>query len=389
MPTLANVQGGSLVANPLGSITSGLEARARLDEIQRLQQQRQLAADTQSQVNQLTQQLLSGQNVGEARTALAGLGTLGIEAIQNIQGISQADQEAAQAREEQRLDSVVKGAAEVQGLGAQQQLATLLRRRTGLIEQGISTEDTDEVIGLLQAGDVEGANNLINQAVSLGQQAGILEPVQDLATEKEFKEAELDIKRQTLGIRREESRQRDLDRALARETNQLNRDKLQQQLDASRAASDQAKRDVQFEADNAVGSVDESIGTIDRLLEGEGLESAAGIGSLFFTTPGSKAANFEAVLETLQSQAFLTQVEKMKGLGALSENEGKKLGAAIGSLSLSMSDEALRSELTRIRGTLNNAKDKISTKFNVQTPSAADAPADTGQQVGRFTVEVE
>jgi len=128
------------------------------------------------------------------------------------------------------------------------------------------------------------------------------------------------------------------------------------------------------ETASAIAAMDSTIGTIDRLLEGDALEKAAGWQSTFPTVGGTDAANFEAMLETLQSQAFLSQVKQMKGMGALSENEGKKLGAAIGSLDLSMSDEALRKELGRIKDIMGVAKRKASL-MNVDVPATQQGGA--------------
>ena len=130
----------------------------------------------------------------------------------------------------------------------------------------------------------------------------------------------------------------------------------------------QKKRDIKFQAQNEIDNFDNTIGTIDRLLDGKGLEKSAGWQAMTPTMPGTDAANFEAMLETLQSQAFLSQISKMKGMGSLSEGEGKKLSAAIGSLSLSMSDKELRSELSRIRGVFDKAKSATVNKYQTQEP---------------------
>ncbi len=49
----------------------------------------------------------------------------------------------------------------------------------------------------------------------------------------------------------------------------------------------------------------------------------------------------------------------MKGMGALSENEGRKLSAAVAALDPSMSDEALKNELLGIQESLMAAVQKI------------------------------
>jgi len=333
---------------------------------------------------------------------LAGV-ALGQQLPENLQELAQADPDVAlkvfdkigvvgKARQDQfKSDIGVLSRLSTNPQLLSSQLDSIIQRNQA---QGI---DSSTLIQVKQdlANDPQGTIGEINQLNTA------LNPVVP-----SFKARELDIKQETLQVRREEIEQRRLDRRaslqlkkdqaeinkldsdLKRETNELKRQEL-------KAKSDQKKRDIQFEATNAVDTVQTSIELIERLTVGEGLESAAGISAAFPTLPGTQAADFEAQLETLKSQAFLTQVEKMKGLGALSENEGKKLGAAIGALDLSQSDKALRASLKRISETLAKAKLKLEKKFNVEAglqqppgPLGAGTPGQA-QQIGRFVVEVE
>ena len=171
-----------------------------------------------------------------------------------------------------------------------------------------------------------------------------------------FQQADLDIKRETLNLRKKEDETRRLEQKLKEEDNALKREKLQLEIDKKRQELDQSKVDIESEVRSGIDTIDKSLSSIDRAIDHPGLESATGLGSSFPTLPGSPAANFESLLETIQSQQFLTSVKQMRGMGALSENEGKKLAAAAGSLSLSMSDDELKKELQRIRDTLSKAK---------------------------------
>lgn len=60
--------------------------------------------------------------------------------------------------------------------------------------------------------------------------------------------------------------------------------------------------------------------------------------------PGTAEYNFSRRVEALKSQAFLISAEKMRGLGSLTESEGKKLENAIASLDLNQNtDQVARS----------------------------------------------
>lgn len=399
-------------ANPLGAIAAGQNIRAteqalniQRQQFEAEQQQRELETQRRAQSDALARAAMGIPTVqgstspttpsivpGQQRAPLAPdaqPAPLGREEAFNRLLITDPDRakqiqdaqkqrfDLQDARSKFRIRSVVQGAAEAKA--SSNPLETLRQRRQSLASQGLDTSDTDQAISLYEQGRDSEASDLLDRIVTLGQQLDIIK-APSLEREK------LDIQRATLGLRAAEIEQRNLDRQLGRETNQLKREELQSKIDSAKREAAQAKRDVEFEAENAVSGVQSSIDTVDRLLEGEGLESAAGVSSVFPTVPGSRAADFEAQLETLQSQAFLTQVEKMKGLGALSENEGKKLGAAIGSLDLRMSDAALRKELKRIKTTLDTAKQRIEKKFDV-TPVDGQAPKQS--RVGRFTIEVE
>jgi hypothetical protein len=281
-----------------------------------------------------------------------------------------------------------------------------------LADQGLSTAETDSVISQFESGDQQGALDALDSAISFGQSTGVIKQLKaeestDIVRNleaagiqrgtPEFKdailqsvlktpsEAELGIKRETLDIRREEQKQRSLDRDLARETNELKRDELREKIAQSKEKSETLRREKEFGEETAVATADQTINTVDSLLESPGLSSAAGIeANIPFTIAGSKAADFEAKLETLQSQAFLSQVEKLKGLGALSEGEGKKLTSAIGSLNTNMSDDALRKSLSEVRASLEESKARLERKFGKKEEKAGNSFVIDG-----FQVEVE
>lgn len=176
----------------------------------------------------------------------------------------------------------------------------------------------------------------------------------------EYQRATVESKRIDQELRREENAIKMEKIAAQKETDELKKQQLEQSIQERQQKTEQLKRDKFKGYEDSITTIDDTIDTVDRLLAPDsGLESAAGIGANFPTISGSEAANFEKQLETLQSQAFLSQVEKLKGLGALSENEGKKLASAIGSLSVDMSDKALTRELKRIKSTLDRTKSNL------------------------------
>lgn len=140
------------------------------------------------------------------------------------------------------------------------------------------------------------------------------------------------------------------------EMNALKREELGQKIEDKKMKQQESLNKQQAAADSSVATFDQAIGSADRLLKHPGLGNAVGIRSLAPTLPGSDAANFEAELDTLKAQTFLPQVAALKGAGALSDAEGKKLSDSIGALSVKMSKPAFEASLNRVKQTLENAK---------------------------------
>lgn len=92
-------------------------------------------------------------------------------------------------------------------------------------------------------------------------------------------------------------------------------------------------------------------------------------------TFAEKSADAERAIETVQSQVFLSQVNQMKGLGALTEKEGDRLVASIANLSLNQSPERLRRNLEYIEDTMKTAMDKARALGAGTKPAAPAKPS--------------
>ena len=178
-----------------------------------------------------------------------------------------------------------------------------------------------------------------------------------------IKQQELDIKQEANDIRRLESKERSLDRQLSRETNELKRQQLESKLVDTKKDKKNKINTVKIEGEKAIVEINDSISVAKEIREHEGLDAAVGGTSIFPTIPGSDAANFESKLEQFKSKQFLTNIQKMKGMGSLSESEGKKIAAAAGALDLSMSEKAFRREMDIIINGLKKAKEFTNKKY--------------------------
>lgn len=162
-------------------------------------------------------------------------------------------------------------------------------------------------------------------------------------------------------IQRAELQEKALDRQIARESNQLKLEELKQKQADVRQKADIARADRQAAAQGAVDTFSTALDSLNEIEQSPGLSKAVGIRSAFPTVPGSDAANFEARLDTFKAQTFLPMVQSLKGMGALSDAEGKKLSDAVGALSPKMSEKAFRDSIGKIR---NQLESKLSTVKN-------------------------
>lgn len=101
----------------------------------------------------------------------------------------------------------------------------------------------------------------------------------------------------------------------------------------------------------------------------------AGTGGSYWMSniPATDAKDFKANLDTFKAQTFIPMVSALKGMGALSDAEGKKLSESVGALDPSMSEKAFADSLRQVTKTLY---DKARANgLNVSMPEfASDQP---------------
>ncbi|UAN64301.1 phage DNA ejection protein [Serratia sp. JSRIV006] len=183
-------------------------------------------------------------------------------------------------------------------------------------------------------------------------------------------------------IKRAEVQDKVLDRQIARETNSIKLEELKQkQLDVQQKAA-VARADRQASAQGAVDTFETALDSLNTITNSPGLKKAVGFNSAFPTVPGTDAANFEAQLDTFKAQTFLPMVQSLKGMGALSDAEGKKLSDAVGALSPKMSEEAFRKSAGTIEKTLQNKLQNVKKQYGYQEPAQTPQSAQPDQQAG-------
>lgn len=184
-------------------------------------------------------------------------------------------------------------------------------------------------------------------------------------------------------IARENLKIAKLNADLQREQNALKRQELQQKINEATQARDDKVNQKQSEANNVLATFDNALNSIDGLLGnwGKDREGKIDVTKPSMTVRGvtgpiqsrlptvtQAGADFEENLASLESQAFLSQVDKMRGLGALTEREGGRLVNALGSLSLRQSPEQLGRNLLEIQRLMMKARTEVERKYGVTLP---------------------
>lgn len=159
--------------------------------------------------------------------------------------------------------------------------------------------------------------------------------------------------------------------AYQKEDNQLKREELGLKIQEQTEKLNTEAREKASSANAAYTSTENALNTIDRALNTSKatVNAAHGPVSSVLPTLSQDVADYEATIQTLSSQAFLSQISAMKGMGALSDAEGKKLEAGMQSLSLKQSPEQMKTNLSEMKKLINKARDNISSKYGIKAPS--------------------
>ena len=178
------------------------------------------------------------------------------------------------------------------------------------------------------------------------------------------------IAQQNVNLRRMELEDKKYDRLIANETNALKLAELQDKRLQNQQAMEQAKRDKADAYNSGMDNLSRTIETATKVLNSPGFTGYFGtnlnpLSSRFI--PGTEAADTETLVDTLKSQGFLSGIQQMKGMGALSNAEGQKVMDAIGSLSPNQSEKSARAAIKTIIKTTEMAQKRMQQKYGKDT----------------------
>lgn len=421
----------SMMPNPFESVLQGMQTgmnwqnnqaqQQAAQQAQQLKQQQQQQALAQQQALSAAMQGLTGK-ISEGNATAADFAQFRLlapkdqseAAGQVLESMSSEEQKntllfgsqvlsAAATNPQIAIDILTDRAAALRGSGKDRE-ASASETWAKLI--GINPVGAQAVIGSMIAGMPGGDKVLDAWSKSQGEgRAAALHPsvlseaqskAQSAAVAAKFAEsnAALDLQKkgwditklqEDIKINKENSRIAALNAGISREGNMLKRQEMGLKLQEMKDKRDEAVRGKVSEIETARGDMDNFINTVDRFLSASvgkdgkptaTIRAAAGPLDQMLPTIQPDVADLEALAETIGSQAFMAQIPKMKGTGALSEGEGKKLQASLQNFSLKQSPERLIDNMKEAQRLILKGRSNLAKKYGVpdavpDTPAAA------------------
>lgn len=138
--------------------------------------------------------------------------------------------------------------------------------------------------------------------------------------------------------------------------------------------------------DQASISAQQVLDQANKLLNHPGRLAATGASSFMSKIPGTEARGFSANLDTFKAQTFLPMVSALKGMGALSDAEGKKIADSVGALDPSMPEKEFEQSLKDTMDFLYRkaAAAGLNVQNPLQTQTAGSHPADISALLNKY-----
>lgn len=193
-----------------------------------------------------------------------------------------------------------------------------------------------------------------------------------------------------IGYRKESNRIAAMNAAANRESNDLKRQELRLKIQETETKLAEAARAKVADVESATSSIDNLINTVDRIKKNPALNDV--LGSIEGRLPSvlsDKGADAIALIDTLGSQAFMSQIPAMKGTGALSEKEGDKLQSSLQNLSRTQSESQFRANLEEVQRLMLKARKNVETRYGIKagtpdTPDVQSSPEQIDALVSKY-----
>jgi hypothetical protein len=124
-----------------------------------------------------------------------------------------------------------------------------------------------------------------------------------------------------------------------------------------------------------VATADTTLQLIESVRQDPGLDIGTGLTSAANIVPGSPGYDFQNRVDQLLSGGFLTAIDQLRGMGALSNAEGQTATRAISRMDTATSKTAFLDALSDYENVVRMGRERASTRIQQPAPPAAGAPA--------------
>lgn len=277
----------------------------------------------------------------------------------------------------------------------------MAKRVDGILQRQGNPSDSIS-LGMLYEQDPAKAEQMLKVAAAgleaQGYKTGVFGDQKDQMSA--YQQASTDLRKQELEFKRQEKQTETqlkiLEAQMKREDNDLKKQDLQLKIQEQQQKLADLSKQKEVAANEKVAGLESARSNLDNMLntlarventDMSVIENATGPIDQMVPTIRQSTADFEELVGTLGSQAFLSQIPLIKGMGQLSNAEGEKLQSALQNFSLRQSPERLKENLAEARRLLTKARANIAKQYGAPE-TKPDTPA-AGSQIGRFKVEVE
>lgn len=259
------------------------------------------------------------------------------------------------------------------------------QRIDAVMQRGGNPSDTVQLGMIYEKDPMEAETQLKGIAAALeakGYKTGVFDVAAGTEPMTAFQAASTDLRRQELELKRFDAMQKQLESQLARETNDLKKQELQQRISENEMKMQDAKKQKETAArerdadlNQAYFGIDNMLNTVARVKSAPKLDSVVGsIQGRMDAYIDDEAAATIRLIENLGSQAFMAMIPSLKGMGALSNAEGDKLAASLQNLSRVTSEKAFRETLNEVERLMNKSRKFISQRYG-KPETTPDVPA--------------
>jgi hypothetical protein len=127
---------------------------------------------------------------------------------------------------------------------------------------------------------------------------------------------------------------------------------------SSGTAEGKIKTEQQLSAPSDVEAADQALLVLDKIISSPYLERGTGFSSLANVVPGTAGYDFQNLVNQSKSGAFLTAIQQLRGMGALSNAEGQTATQAITRMDTATSREAFVDAILEYRDVIERGRNK-------------------------------